>query len=344
MHIFLDVEDLTSGYGAESVDSSQYILVFAMPVYFQKINCIRELVRAIVRDKPLILLLPDAEVHGEFTQAMISDIVTDEWVQQWALETLVSEWAADWDVADLKPPVASELCDALFKQPPLEWSRLTAFQDRTMVLMCQRLLPEVRHGIYLQGMADFTPPKGHTSVKTYCSPHNPGAIALANELNDQFGHRINRAPYHGTASSCSPLVEIVSSLDNCDHMLIYLNALTWKHDPEAFAADIREAQSLGVHLQLCHEFPSVLDPRSARDALGFAQIMGATPPHLKSGPRNIYQTIAVSLKGGELRRVGLAALAARLVIRVPRAPVADDPPAPAAAFPSLGQPTSESRV
>jgi hypothetical protein len=86
LHVFLDVEDLTSGYGAESVDSSQCILVFAMHVYFEKINCVRELVRAIVRNKPITLLLPDAEVHGEFTQAMIAEILTDEWMQKWKLE------------------------------------------------------------------------------------------------------------------------------------------------------------------------------------------------------------------------------------------------------------------
>eukprot|EP00966_Prymnesium_polylepis_P005544 127086-Prymnesium_polylepis.1 len=57
-----------------------------MPVYFQKINCVKEMTRAIVRNKPITLLLPDAEVHGEFTQAMIAEVVTDEWVQRWKLE------------------------------------------------------------------------------------------------------------------------------------------------------------------------------------------------------------------------------------------------------------------
>eukprot|EP00966_Prymnesium_polylepis_P117643 2719791-Prymnesium_polylepis.1 len=64
-----------------------------MAVYFEKLNCVRELVRAIVRNKRLILLLPDADVHGAFTQAMIRNIVTDEWlqaVQQWQLEKPLS--------------------------------------------------------------------------------------------------------------------------------------------------------------------------------------------------------------------------------------------------------------
>eukprot|EP00966_Prymnesium_polylepis_P161539 3733377-Prymnesium_polylepis.1 len=103
-----------------------------MPVYFGKINCVKELTRAIVRNKQMTLLLPDTEVHGEFTTAMVAEIVTDEWVERWKLEKKLAEWASDWGVAEVKTPNAAEICEALFKQPPLEWSRLTPFQDRTM--------------------------------------------------------------------------------------------------------------------------------------------------------------------------------------------------------------------
>jgi len=307
LHVFLDVEDLTSGYGAESVDSSHGILVFGMAVYFEKINCIRELVRAIVRNKQLILLLPDAEVHGAFTQAMIRNIVTDEWVEQWQLEKLLSDWAVEWGVAELKPPTALDICEALLKYPPLEWSRLTPFQDRTMVLLCQRLLPESGRNIYLQGAARFKLPRGHAAVDVYCSSHNLGSRELALELNGIWAR----------------LVQLNESVSACDHMLVYLNEQTWNHNPEALEVEIREAQRLGVHLQLAHEFPSLLDPGSARRALGFTQIMEATPDGLKQGARNIFKEIAIGLKGGELREVGLAVLAAKLVTRVPRAPVAD---------------------
>ena len=108
-------------------------------------------------------------------------------------------------------------------------------------------------------------------------------------------------------------------------MLVYLNAATWMHRPEALAGDIREAQRLGVHLQPCHEFMSVLDPGSARKALGFKQIVEPTQSDLTSGAKNIYRQIAISLKGGELREVGLAAPAAQLAARVARAPIADEP-------------------
>jgi len=301
LRAFLDVEDLNSGYGAESVDSSQHILVFAMPVYFEKINCVRELVRAIVRDKPITLLLPDAEVHGEFTQAMIGEIVTGEWLEQWRLGKLLAEWTAEWGVAELAAPTAAEMCGALLQQPPLEWSRITPFQDRTMVLMCQRLLPEVKHNIYLQGATNFKLPRGHITVTLYCSPHNPGARELAEELNGAWPGLLQVAEIHSWAD-----------LRACDHMLVYLNASTWTHEAEEFAGEIREAMRVGLHLQLCHEFPSVLDVASARGALEFKSIMHATPSDLKT---NLYSQIAIPIKGGALREVGLASLAERVAQR-----------------------------
>jgi len=312
---FLDVEDLTSGYGAESVDSSQCILVFAMPVYFEKINCVKELTRTIVRHKQITLLLPDSEVHGVFTQAMIGEIVTNGWVQKWKLKKKLAEWASDWGVAELKLPTAEEICDALFKQPPLEWSRITPFQDRTMVLMCKRLLPEAEtRDIYLQGASSFKLPKGHFTSKVYCSPHNPGARQLAEELNGIWPGLLQIAD-----------IQSWSDMSLCDHMLVYLNALTWTHNPEPFAAEIREAMRVGLHLQPCHEYPSVADSGSVRQALEFKQIIEATPADLTQSPTNIFSQIAIALKGGELREPGLANLAVRLAVRVPLRQAAVEP-------------------
>jgi len=117
-------------------------------------------------------------------------------------------------------------------------------------------------------------------------------------------------------------VESWSDLAKCDHMLVYLNALTWTHSPEELAAEIREAGRVGLHLQPCHEFPSVVDTDSSRHALEFKQVMDSTPADLKKWPTNIYSQIAISLKGGELREPGLANLAARLAVRIPLKPAA----------------------
>eukprot|EP00966_Prymnesium_polylepis_P282194 6520664-Prymnesium_polylepis.1 len=64
---------------------------------------------------------------------MIAEIVTDEWVAKWKLERKLREWSQDWDSAEtILLPTGAERYAALFMQPPLEWSRITPFQDRTM--------------------------------------------------------------------------------------------------------------------------------------------------------------------------------------------------------------------
>lgn len=40
--VFLDVDDLETGSGTKEVDHSRCVLVFALPVYFQKYNCAKE--------------------------------------------------------------------------------------------------------------------------------------------------------------------------------------------------------------------------------------------------------------------------------------------------------------
>eukprot|EP00966_Prymnesium_polylepis_P112698 2606701-Prymnesium_polylepis.1 len=233
---------------------------------------------------------------------MIREIVTDEWVHNWKLKKKLAEWASSWGASEVKTPTGAEICNALFKHPPLEWSRITPFQDRTMVLMCQRLLPEARRNIYLQGTSGFKVPRRHVAIKVYCSPHNAGSRELAEEMN---------AVWPGLLD----VVRIAAwdELAECDHMLIYLNALTWTHEPESLAADIEEAQRMGLHLQSCHEFPSSLDPPgSTRAAIEFKSIIDATPRHLKTAQNNIYSQIAIAIKGGELRDVGLSNLAERL--------------------------------
>jgi len=351
MQVFLDVEDLASGSGTKEVDHSHCIFIFAMPVYFEKVNCIKEMFRALVRKKDVSLLLPDAEVHGAFTQAMIRDIVTDSWVKKCGVQKKVHEWGSSWGVPDMKLPSPDEILETLFKRPPLEWSRITAFQDRTMLSICQRALPDETQRLYMPGSESFALPKGHVATRMYCSPHNLGAHELAEELNDTFATerstkkmpslpslpslqsmRAIRNPMSRRSSSRVPganesstavgmqlgsrlitIVDEVNQLGECSHMLLYLNGATWTHAPGELSSDIQKAQSLGVHLQLCHEFPSVIDTGSARNALEFKKIMHATPEELKQGDCNVYRQIAIALKGGDLRDVGLSNLAALLV-------------------------------
>jgi hypothetical protein len=56
-----------------------------------------------------------------------------------------------------------------------------------------------------------------------------------------------------------------ADLAECDHMLLYLNALTWTRGAESdiLADEVAQAMDLGVHLLLAHE--SENSHRSHRD-------------------------------------------------------------------------------
>eukprot|EP00966_Prymnesium_polylepis_P310006 7162496-Prymnesium_polylepis.2 len=93
---FPDVDNLKSGRGTREVDHSHTVLTFVLPLYFTMNNCVNELLRAVVRNKQIIVMLPDAGVHGVFTEAMIREIVTDQWVAEMRLHDQLDRWITEW--------------------------------------------------------------------------------------------------------------------------------------------------------------------------------------------------------------------------------------------------------
>ena len=67
--IFLDVDDLQrkKGKGAELVDGSQVFLLFCSQGFFTSPNCMREVLRGVLREKPFLILLEPDEMHGRVT-------------------------------------------------------------------------------------------------------------------------------------------------------------------------------------------------------------------------------------------------------------------------------------
>eukprot|EP00966_Prymnesium_polylepis_P193028 4473708-Prymnesium_polylepis.2 len=59
-----------------------------------------------------------------------------------------------------------------------------------------------------------------------CSPHNPGARELAEELNGIWPGLLQVAEIKSWAE-----------FNTCDHMRVYLKGQTWTHDPEPTAAE-----------------------------------------------------------------------------------------------------------
>ena len=145
--------------------------VFCSKGYFQSKNCMIELRAAVVAQKPLIALLdPDASRGG------LSAVEVRQQLAE--ATTKYTMWGFT------SKPSGEDLNDALFANEPIEWNRLGAFQDVTLRLIAERLLPERRCATYVHGellshpMPTLPPPRAGRRFHAYCDVHNVGAAAL----------------------------------------------------------------------------------------------------------------------------------------------------------------------
>jgi len=103
-----------------------------------------------------------------------------------------------------------------------------------------------------------------------------------------------------------------SRLDECSHMLLYLNGQTWTRGTAsaALGKELMKAMDLGVDVLLAHEMPGV-GGQDVRFGVEFGTFFscaeGATLPELLA--RGIYSSIAIPLKGGPWREASMALMA-----------------------------------
>lgn len=178
------MDDLKTGRGAEYLDASSVTLVFCSSGYFQSPNCMRELLRAAVTSKPIVALLEPEAKHGGLTDEQIHAQLreADGYYEAWGLSAEVESWG-------YALPDAEALHASLFTREPIEWNRVGFFQDVTMRLIAEHLLPSdtaIRR-TYLQGeRARQAPalkaPRHGLKYHVYCSPHNGGARELMIEV------------------------------------------------------------------------------------------------------------------------------------------------------------------
>ena len=356
--VFLDKDDLKHGAGAEYIIKSKTVLVFCTAKYFESRACARELILSVLKGKPIIAVIEPDAFRGGLTHDAIKDLLVNKrfvghkqeengdlaadqpWVCKWAFEEEMRRFGHE------TMPTGEQLVKALFAKSSVEWNRLTAFQDVSMRLIAERLLPEAIHGsVYVQGEAGrqvLAPPALTHGRKhhLYCSPHNIGAAQVVHDLSKLLSEKrpkMSRLP--GRTRSLRA-TESFAELDGCELMLLYLTSDTWtsaKHSAW-LAHEVCEAMRLGVPLLLVHESPSALDKSDAsnRRACDFNDFWneGWTPKHLLTGDANIYKKIAIALKPGDWRAAGLASVirAMRESSGGERQPVfVDEPDPPAAA-------------
>jgi len=114
LRIFLDIDDLREGKGAEYVDRSRAVLILVSEGYFVSRNCLRELLRALVKDKPIITLISDDKLTVYEVKGQLEKQAAHNW------HGLAEEVCkrGGWI------PTADEVFSRLFDlERPMEWSR-----------------------------------------------------------------------------------------------------------------------------------------------------------------------------------------------------------------------------
>jgi len=330
MLVFLDVDNLKVGKGAEFVDASCVCLVFCTRGYFQSINCMRELLRAVCMDKPIVTLLEPDHNKGRLTRAEILDqLIEGEKQDGWKLAGEVHGWK-------MAMPTAVKIYERLFpdNELPIEWDRVLAFQNVTLCNIAASLLSKDKE-VFLQAgkLAKKThvhAPRGNTKYHLFCSQHNPGAETFTQLLDDTandsvgkkpktrrgFSPTRKRAPQPGQSIKTTRTIKATSNAEQlkaCERMLIYLTADTWAEDDplrvDALVKEIASAMALGVELFLVHEAPgddSYAAIEGARPACDFGDFFKNTPSALLEA--GIYSTISKVAKGGLLRATSLQLL------------------------------------
>ena len=143
VQVFLDVDNLGGGKDHTHIDVSNVCLCYLTQLWFKNKPCIREIVRAVLRKKPIIALLEHdtSDTEGGHTEAECRRILRSDAyrsrLEHW-MTSIVANWEKEWE-EDLEVPTAEAIEAALFASKPLIWYRLADFQDVTMRLMkCKR--------------------------------------------------------------------------------------------------------------------------------------------------------------------------------------------------------------
>lgn len=337
VRVFLDVDDLTEGFGAESVLECSSVLIFVSEGYFESKNCVRELLVAALAKKEMITVL-ELDVNrwktlknvssrgsslldvfkGEiFTKLLLAEERFDEWFssEKWYYES--------------ECPTAQALFEELFRWPPIEWNRLTDFQNETLRLIAVRLLKpkyNLERGFiaFVPGAnrgVNLPPPREGYAFHMYCSKYNPTALKLRDEMNYCLKKQAAKMKSRRSQKSTTLLETAVSDTDGetrdnlelikqSEVFLLHLTSDTWA-DPERtrkLASDIVDAMRARVRIVLAHEMPSVDD--AGRHPVSFDVLFSSDENGISITPRflkdaGIYSTIATPLKGGDFREISL---------------------------------------
>ena len=148
--VFLDVDDLKKGKGADLVDGSRIFLLFCTCQFWSSPNCIRELLRGVLRKKTFIMLMEPDPKRGRCTRAQVRELLRHleadgkyadaKWAGGLSLEDEMKSWGGHM-------PTADELEEMLFEFEPIPWdvrpphSKLLPREPMTSACISSLLLP-----------------------------------------------------------------------------------------------------------------------------------------------------------------------------------------------------------
>ena len=137
--VFLDIDDMTFGTGAEYLNKSNIILIVCTKGYFDSKNCMREMLRAVLMDKQIIMLMEPEVDHGAMLKPEVRQALKDAEesgsYERWGLLDEVAEWH---QYENLPPmPSCDEIMEKLFAMPLIEWNRIGTHLEREPIsILC----------------------------------------------------------------------------------------------------------------------------------------------------------------------------------------------------------------
>ena len=263
----------------------------------------REIISSVRKGIPIIALVdPDANRGGLTMQQIRTQLVEAQANYE------------RWDF-DIGCPGADDLMEALFREEPIEWNRLSAFQAAAMRMIAERLISGEyrREGTYIDGQLTtlnhtLPPPRRGKRFHLYCSESNPGALELLQE----------ELPRHYAGMASIEITTDINLLGECERAFLYLNAETWTRGEGSIslAGEVAQVMNAGLQLLMGHEMPSSSASHGTRATINregsgerhgceFRDFIsnnahGSTPALLLTA--GIYGTLALPLMGGRAFR------------------------------------------
>ena len=293
----------------------------------------RELVRSVSKNKPLIAVAERETEHGGLTEdeARVQCVTSGSRFDGWGFSANVPPAATLAD-ALLGPAHGSAAYAARSgaacvadEGKPIVYERVGAFQQTMLRLIVQRLAPQ--REMYLPGelaprKQPLSPPAGEFHV--WCSRYNPGVRTLIDEVcvrtRPAQGPRPRVLASLALTLCASPncpqmkrfgwgdellVTDDPDQMEQADHVLLYLNRSTWANDDrrETLVAEVLVPLQRKPRrpLLLVHETDETDNQLDGVAKFAYFFGDGVTPSELMK--HGIYTEIAIPMKTGAYRSV-----------------------------------------